>query len=121
MEPKGKLSLAKATLVRKLHLKKHRDELGLFIAEGNRVVEQILENRRVTIEFVVVREEVEGRSGSVSVSVPVQIQIQIQMHIQMPMSMRPIIPFLMNWPLLKIPRRCSPYAVHPCRPMQETC
>ena len=64
MEPKGKLSLAKATLVRKLHLKKHRDELGLFIAEGNRVVEQILENRRVTVEFVVVREDVEGRSVS---------------------------------------------------------
>lgn len=64
MEPKGKLSLAKATLVRKLHLKKHRDELGLFIAEGNRVVEQILENRRVAVEFVVVREDVEGRSVS---------------------------------------------------------
>jgi RNA methyltransferase, TrmH family len=64
MEPKGKLSLAKATLVRKLHLKKHRDELGLFIAEGNRVVEQILENRRVTVEFVVVREDLEGRSVS---------------------------------------------------------
>jgi TrmH family RNA methyltransferase len=64
MEPKGKLSLAKATLVRKLHLKKHRDELGLFIAEGNRVVEQILDNRRIAVEFVVVREDVEGRSVS---------------------------------------------------------
>jgi RNA methyltransferase, TrmH family len=64
MEPNGKLSLAKATLVRKLHLKKHRDELGLFIAEGNRVVEQILKNRRVAVEFVVVREDVEERSVS---------------------------------------------------------
>ncbi|MCA1801353.1 MAG: RNA methyltransferase [Rhodothermaceae bacterium] len=64
MEPKGKLSLAKATLVRKLHLKKHRDEFGLFIAEGNRVVEQILVNRRIAVEFVVVREDVEGRSIS---------------------------------------------------------
>jgi RNA methyltransferase, TrmH family len=62
MEPKGKLSLAKATLVRKLHQKKHRDELGLFIAEGSRVVEQILENRRITVEFVVVREEPDGHS-----------------------------------------------------------
>lgn len=64
MEPKGKLSLAKATLVRKLHLKKHRDDLALFIAEGNRVVEQILANRRVAVDFVVVRAGTEQNTVS---------------------------------------------------------
>ncbi|MFU8859494.1 MAG: TrmH family RNA methyltransferase [Cyclonatronaceae bacterium] len=60
-----RLSLAKATLVRKLHRKKNRDDLGMFIAEGNRVVEQILVNRRIDVEFVVVRAGIEQNTVSV--------------------------------------------------------
>jgi RNA methyltransferase, TrmH family len=53
MEMKGKLSASKATLIRKLHQRKHREETGLFIAEGARVVRQILENRNIITEFIV--------------------------------------------------------------------
>lgn len=38
------------TLLRKLHKKKYRDELMLFIAEGERSVEQILSNNIVRVE-----------------------------------------------------------------------
>jgi RNA methyltransferase, TrmH family len=55
MDPIGKISNARATLARKLHQKKHRDAMGMFIAEGNRTVEQILLNRLVEVDFLVAK------------------------------------------------------------------
>jgi RNA methyltransferase, TrmH family len=56
---------------KKLAMGKYRKREGLFIAEGERCVEQILENGAVTVECILIRDNLQVPAGLSSTNLPV--------------------------------------------------
>ena len=62
----------------KLHQKKNRDELGLFIAEGYKILEELLANKTEIIEIIALK-----TADTKNIDFPVSIVLVPLLHFQM--------------------------------------
>ena len=54
------------SLLRKLKLKKHREQLGVFLAEGYHTIEQMVINKKLVVDELFIDFEHEQSEGLVS-------------------------------------------------------